>query len=196
MADQATEPTAISLLSTQLQGAQRQIDTLSSERAALEEALAHTGRERDEMGRHLANPDAQSARIAELQAELRDRDNYEAFAKLARAAGAKENAIPHLWSVTDYEPDSDEVDEEVLGELVTHLKTAADYAFESPAGRPRDERGRYITPPPPPPGGRGGRNQGGDGTIITAEMRADPRFMLDPRNKEIIAQAAREGRFR
>jgi hypothetical protein len=27
-------------------------------------------------------------------------------------------------------------------------------------------------------------------------MRGDPRFMLDPRNKDLITQAAKEGRFR
>ena len=49
---------------------------------------------------------------------------------------------------------------------------------------------------PPAGGGRADRNQGGDGTIVTQEMRADPRFMLDPKNKELITAAAKEGRFR
>ena len=48
----------------------------------------------------------------------------------------------------------------------------------------------------PAGGGRSNRNQGGDGTIVTADMRADPKFMLNPRNKELIMAAAKEGRFR
>ena len=40
------------------------------------------------------------------------------------------------------------------------------------------------------------RNQGADGTIVTQEMRADPKFMLDPKNREIIRDAAIGGRFR
>ena len=45
-------------------------------------------------------------------------------------------------------------------------------------------------------GGRANRNQGADGTIVTQEMRADPKFMLDPKNREIIRDAAIGGRFR
>ena len=95
------------------------------------------------------------------------------------------------------------------------LRKSADYAFdpdgdaESGIGmRSRSEiqnRQSQVTKygletgaaPEPAGGGRSTeRNKGGDGTIVTAEMRADPKFMLDPRNREIITAAAKEGRFR
>ena len=122
----------------------------------------------------------------------------------------KPGAVKHLWEIGKYKPDDDAPDEKALGKLVDRLKKEADYAFEpakteeEPA-RPEKDRISSRTKygleirgetPEPAGGGRGTRNAGGDGTIITAEMRGDPKFMLDPRNKEMITAAAKEGRFR
>ena len=88
------------------------------------------------------------------------------------------------------------------------LKTEADYAFdleptdttkavqEAARVTSRTKYGLELRGEQPAGGGRSARNEGGDGTIITQEMRADPKFMLDPGNREIIAHAAKEHRFR
>ena len=102
--------------------------------------------------------------------------------------------------------EADEPDEAALKGILKKLKTEADYAFEpDPADtttakavreNSRTKYGLEMKGAEPSGGGRAERNKGGDGTIVTAEMRADPKFMLDPRNKEIIRDAAIGGRFR
>ena len=91
------------------------------------------------------------------------------------------------------------------------LKSEADYAFDpepnttttaaQEAAKPREtSRTKYGldigSAAEPAGGGRASRNQGADGTIVTQEMRADPKFMLDPKNRELIRDAAIGGRFR
>ena len=89
------------------------------------------------------------------------------------------------------------------------LKSEADYAFDpEPADTTKaaQEAARVTSRTKygldigsagePAGGGRASRNQGADGTIVTQEMRADPKFMLDPKNSELIRDAALGGRFR
>jgi hypothetical protein len=187
------EPSALSLL-------QEQIRNLTSQVTELRELNAEAYRSLEERDSRIATLEAlpeSTTRIAELEGRIRDRTHYDKFTELAKGAKAKEAAIKHLWQVSGYQPEGDEPDEQTLSKLVADLRKSADYAFEpgeSTVQAARDAAGRYTTPPPG--GGRGQRNQGADGTIVTAEMRADPKFMLDPRNREIITQAAKEGRFK
>lgn len=188
------EDQALKILERQVEALTAQLQTLTSERDEFRDALSEITEERDTLKAKAAEPDAQAARIAELEASIRDRNHFDKFTELAKGAKAKEAALKHLWQVSGYKAEADEPDEHVLGKLIADLRQNADYAFEPIEPPARDIAGRYTTPPPG--GGRGLRNQGGDGTIITAEMRADPKFMLDPRNNEIITQAAKEHRFR
>ena len=153
--------------------------------------------ENDDLKKKVITPDEATKRITELEAKIRDRSHFDKFAELAKGAKAKDSALKALWKLADFKPETDEIDEKALGELVTRLKGEHDYAFDvetDPAIKAAaDAAAKYKTPPP---GGRGQRNAGGDGTIVTADMRADPKFMLDPRNREIITAAAKEGRFR
>jgi hypothetical protein len=209
-----TEPmadtTALEILKGQVDGLTKQLQALTSERDEYRDAWTEVSEERDALKAKVADPDAQTARIAELEAAIRDRQHYDKFAELARAAKAKEAAVKHLWQVSGYQADADEIDEKALQSLVVKLKQDADYCFEADtasvtgaakeAARPtsRTKYGLDMTDAPTPAsGGRSGeRNQGADGTIITAEMRMDPKFMLDRRNRELIADAAKNGRFR
>ncbi|MGD0044731.1 MAG: hypothetical protein ABSE84_30740, partial [Isosphaeraceae bacterium] len=170
------------------------------------DALSEISSERDTLKSKVASPDAQAARIAELEGTIRDRAHYDKFAELAKGAKAKDAALKHLWQVSGYKAEADEIDEKALQALVAKLKTEADYAFD-PEPNPtttaaretsRTKYGLEIGNAPEPAGGGRSkdRNQGGDGTIVTQEMRADPKFMLDPRNRELITAAAKEGRFR
>jgi len=199
------ESAALKILQGQVESLTAQLQTLTSERDEYRDALSEVASERDSLR---TAPDA-AARIAELEGSIRERNHKDAFTKLAKGAKAKEAAIDHLWKVSGYKAEADEIDEKALTRLVADLKASADYAFDhdenatTTAAREAAQREwsgkKHGLPAPgeaPAGGGRSARNQGGDGTIVTAEMRADPKFMLDPRNKQLIGDAAREGRFR
>src|SRR5208282_3671560 len=103
----------------------------------------------------------------------------------------REGAVKHLWKLSDYKPEADEPDEVALKGVLKRLRAEADYAFEPDDGTPvpapktkygLEMKGEQTT------GGRGKRNEGGDGTILTPDHFADPTFMLNPRNKAIIAE--------
>src|SRR5271166_3006810 len=210
----STETTALDILQRQVETLTTQLRKLTSERDEFRDALTEISEERDSLKSKVAAPDAQAARIAELEGTIRDRQHYDKFAELAKGAKAKEAALKHLWQVSGYKAEADEPDEIALGKLVKDLRKSADYAFEpsdnadfgmrnaeSKIQNRQSSRTKYGletgAAPEPAGGGRSTeRNKGGDGTIVTAEMRADPRFMLDPRNREIITAAAKEGRFR
>jgi len=205
------ETTALTVLERQVEALTAQISTLTSERDEARNAVTDLTGERDSLK---TAPDA-AARIAELEGTIRDRTHFDKFAELAKGAKAKDAALKHLWQVSGYKAEADEIDERALQGLVAKLKQDADYAFDpepnpttgphgvgsaaQEAARPtsRTKYGLDIgSAAEPAGGGRANRNQGADGTIVTQEMRADPRFMLDPRNKELIRDAALGGRFR
>ncbi|MGA2703482.1 MAG: hypothetical protein ABSH35_20585 [Isosphaeraceae bacterium] len=204
----SSEDAALKILQGQVESLTAQLQTLTSERDEYRDALSEVAEERD--GLRTA-PDA-AARIAELEAAARDRTHYDRFAELAKGAKAKDKALKQLWRDAKdrgYKPESDDVDDQALQSAVKTLKTEVDYAFdpEENATTTAAKDAAKVTSrtkyglelrgeEPPAGGGRSDRNKGGDGTIITAEMRADPKFMLDPKNKQIIGDAAREGRFR
>ena len=200
----ASETTALDVLQRQVDSLTAQLQTLTSERDEYRDALTEVASERDGLK---AKPDA-ATRISELEASLRDRAHFDKFAELAKGAKAKDAALKHLWRVSGYKAEADDIDDQALRSLVARLKTEADYAFdpeptdnakaarEAARTTSRTKYGLEMTEAPPAGGGRSGRNQGGDGTIVTQEMRADPKFMLDPKNRELITAAAKEGRFR
>jgi glutamate synthase domain-containing protein 2 len=203
------ETSAIEVLTQQLAAAQQQISSLQQERSALENALADTGSERDALAEHMNNPDTMAERITELESLIRDRDHFDKFAELAKGAKAKDAALRHLWQVSGYKAEADEIDEVELKTLVSALKRDVAYAFDDDesshvadareAARPSNSRTKYgleLRGEAAAGAGRAARNEGADGTIVTQEMRADPKFMLDPKNRELIRDAAAQGRFR
>lgn len=219
------DPTAVTVLSRQVEALQKQLSesnrdrdeyrdalkTLADERDEIRSSVEGLTKERDEAAaaaaaspEKVANKIKLQARIDELEGAMRDRIHYDRFSELAKEAGAKPAALKHLWDVSKYKAADDKVDDEALGKVLDSLQESADYAFDirpEPAPEKRETvktRGglEFRSVPNPAGGGRSKRNGGQDGTIITAEMRADPKFMLDPRNKETILTAAKEGRFR
>ena len=181
----AGEDQALKILQSQVESLTAQLQTLTSERDEYRDALSSVSEERDGLK---ATPEA-SARIAELEAKIRDRTHYDKFAELARGEKAKENAVKNLWKLSDYKAEGDEPDEAKLKEVLKRLKAEADYAFDA-----ADAPGSPNKPPlpAPPAGGRSARNDGGDGTVLTADMLANPAFMLDPRNKAFISEAVKQ----
>jgi chorismate mutase len=201
----SSEVTALEVLQKQVESLTGQLQTLTSERDEYRDAVVEISAERDSLK---TAPDA-ATRIAELEASIRDRTHFDKFAELAKGAKAKDAALKHLWQVSGYKAEADDIDERALQSLVAKLKQDADYAFDpepsdttkaaQDAARPtsRTKYGLDIgSAAEPAGGGRASRNQGADGTIVTQEMRADPKFMLDPKNRELIRDAAIGGRFR
>ncbi len=201
------EPSALSIL-------QKQIEHLTGQLTELREHHAEALKMLDERDAKItaieAKPDA-STRIAELEASIRDRNHFDKFAELAKGAKAKDKAVKQLWRDAKdrgYKPESDEIDDKALQAAVAKLKSEVDYAFDpEPTDTTKDAReaarttsrtkyGLEMRGEEAAGGGRQERNKGADGTIVTQEMRADPKFMLDPKNKEIIRDAALGGRFR
>jgi len=203
------EDQALKILQGQVESLTAQLQTLTSERDEYRDALSEVASERDSLKTQISSPDELTAELGQLKQQIRDRSHFDKFAELAKAAKAKEAALKHLWQVSGVKAEADEPDEKALADVVKRLKTEADYAFdpdENATTKAAQEAARVTSrtkygleirgEEPPAGGGRSARNQGGDGTIVTAEMRADPKFMLEPRNKQLIGDAAREGRFR
>jgi uncharacterized protein YoxC len=208
----ASETTALDILQHQVESLTNQLEKITGERDEFRDAIKTLATERDDLQTKVASPDAQAARIAELEASIRDRNHYDKFAELAKGAKAKDKALKQLWRDAKdrgYKPESDDVDEKALQAAVAQLKSEIDYAFDaSESGEWRVESGEKRetsrtkygldvgSASEAAGGGRNERNKGADGTIVTQEMRADPKFMLDPKNRELIRDAALGGRFR
>ena len=208
----ATETTALDILQHQVESLTIQLEKITGERDEFRDALKTISGERDDLQARVATPDAQAARIAELEASIRDRNHFDKFAELAKGAKAKDKALRQLWRDAKdrgYKPESDDVDDHALQAVVASLKAEVDYAFDpepTETSKAAQEAARVTSrtkygldigsASEPAGGGRNERNKGADGTIVTQEMRADPKFMLDPRNREIIRDAAIGGRFR
>lgn len=210
----SSETTALDILQKQVESLTAQLQTLTSERDEYRDALSEVSNERDTLK---TSPDAAS-RIAELEASIHDRNHFDKFAELAKGAKAKDKALRQLWRDAKdrgYKPESDDVDDKALQAAVAQLKSEVDYAFDPEptdttgprgAGSAAQEAARVTSrtkygldvgsAAEPAGGGRQERNKGADGTIVTQEMRADPKFMLDPKNRELIRDAAIGGRFR
>jgi hypothetical protein len=202
------EPSALAILQEQIKAQAIQITELREHHA---EALRMLD-ERDAKITAIEGKPEDKARIVELEAAARDRTHFDKFADLAKAANAKPKALKQLYRDAKdrgYQTDGEEVDEKAIQTVLARLKTDVDYAFDPEpadtttaareASRPtsRTKYGLDVEGPIMPGGGRSGeRNKGADGTIITQEMRADPKFMLDPKNRELIHDAAISGRFR
>ncbi len=202
------DTTAINILKGQVDSLTAQLQTLTSERDEYRDALSEVSEERDGLRTAVSSPDETAKELTALRQQIRDRTHFDKDAELAKGDKAKEAAVKHLWKLADYKAEADEPDEAALKGILKKLRAEADYAFDAAeppnmaAAREaarvtsRTKYGLEIRGEEPPPGGRSERNKGGDGTIITAEMRGDPKFMLDPKNKQLIGDAAREGRFR
>ncbi len=202
----AEDQTALSILKDQVTSLTAKLQELTSERDEFRESLRTVADERDSLKTQIGNPDDAAKELVSLKQQIRDRNHFDKFSELAKGEKAKEAALKHLWTVSGYKAEADQPDEAALRGILKKLKTEADYAFDVEPIETRADREARVTSrtkyglemrgEEPAGGGRGGRAAGQDGTIVTAEMRADPKFMLDPKNREIIGAAAREGRFR
>ena len=204
----ADAPAASSGISSTALKIGAKIKGLRTDNAALkkraEEAeakLATLTTENGQLRAQIQTPDQKDKTIAELRGTIRSGKAKSVFSRLAKEAGAPDEAIEDLYTLSGHKAESDEPDEEALKTLVTELKGKKPYAFTGkPAagqGEGQGDAGGMGNPPPNPPGrDRGNSNSGGDATLITKAQLMDPKFMLNPANRDLIQRAAQEHRIR
>jgi len=130
-----------------------------------------------------------------LKQQLRNRTHGDVFRRLAKEAGADERAIDDLYVLSGYKADKDDIDEAKLKTMVEELKAKKPLHFpapavegETPATEPEVRR--------VPAADRGGsHDKGKSGVRLTEKHLADPMFMLNPKNKDMILAAAKEHRI-
>jgi hypothetical protein len=187
---------------------QTAIDVLKADNERLTGLVSTLTSERDKHKADLAAAKAAGAdheshkkRADELEVKYRGLLHRQEFAKVAKAAGAREEALDDLYTLSGYSPEKDEVDPKAFDAIVTELKASKAYAFEAPAaeGTTRTSAAATNGAPatkPVPGAGRGAAHQPATtGITITKAQLADPKFMLNPANKELIQSAAKEHRI-
>jgi hypothetical protein len=169
--------------------------TVTAERDELKTQLGTLTTERDTWkGKAEAAPGDKDRRIAELEGTIRTRDHKEAFHRLAKAAGVREEALADLWSLSDYKADTDTVDEARINQLIGEARTGRPYLFSTAGETPAADSRESKKPLSPPPGsGRGAPANGSGQYRLTASQMRDPKFMMDPKNSKAIAQAQADG---
>lgn len=200
MAEEKTEPTTFrsaAKISHKIRDLANKLKASETENTALKGQITTLSTKVTTLEGAASNPTKDRARVIELKTQIRNDRHRSAFARLAKAAGAADDLVDDLYERSGYTAEADEPDEEQLEEVLAEVKAKKPSAFV--AGKTTSTDSSTPAPKPAKPvagAGRGSPNPGRDGTIITAEQRADPLFMLNPKNKDVILAAAKEGRFR
>jgi hypothetical protein len=141
--------------------------------------------------------DAIKAENEDLKQQLRSVNHRDAFRRLASAAKVKPEGIDDLFALSGWKADKDEVDEVEMQKLLEGLRTKKGLFFESSDQDSGDNAGEVppATRRVPAPDRGSTFDRGKSGIRLTEKQLADPKFMLDPRNKELILAAAKEGRI-
>ncbi len=172
------------------------VETLTEERDGLRTERNQLSKDLNDLKQNTDVSKA-SKRIAELEQVIRNRTHGDAFKRIAKAAGADERGLDDLYALSGWKAEKDDVDEAALKTLVDDLKAKKPLHFPPPS-----DAGDSPTVEEKPikrvvGGDRGGsHDKTKSGIRLTGENLADPKFMLDPRNKDMILAAAKEGRIR
>lgn len=147
-----------------------------------------------------------SGRVAELEGQLRTLKHRSAFDRAAKLAGVKEEDLDDLFSLSGYRAEGEEPDAKTIGRLIDDAKAhpSRKRYFAEAEGEGQAEgaaEGQGDAKPaqaparkePPPDAGRGKRGDGKGTVYLTREQLADPKFMLDPRNRDLIKGAKVKG---
>ncbi len=171
------------------------VETLTEERDGLK-------KDRDRLTKENATliESTSAKRIAELEQVIRNRSHGDIFKRLAKDAGADERGLDDLYSLSGWKAEKDEADEDAIKKLVEDIKAKKPLYFpETEDGLPLTDRQSADEKPVKRVAGgdRGGsHDKTKSGIRLTASNLADPTFMLNPKNKELILSAAKEGRIR
>lgn len=112
-------------------------DTLRTENVDLKSQLGALVTDRDTWkGKAETGPSEHQRRADEAEAKLRTITHKGAFARIAKARGAREEALDDLFSLSGYNAQGDVPDEAKIAEVVNSLVTSRAYAFTPPPGDP------------------------------------------------------------
>lgn len=164
-----------------------QVEKLTGERDTIQA-------ERDTLAsRAEAKPQALQLKIDELTGKLRTTEHKFAVKDKAIESGVKPEAFEAFWKLLDFKPDSDEVDQAAVEEVVMAGKAAHSYLFKG-----EEVPGATNTSPPPPPLPPGHGSARGR-TPPTYTMRATQAQLADPAwcmaNSKAKADAVKAGTF-
>ncbi len=172
---------------------------LGEENAELKKEVA-TQQARAEKAEKAYDGDAIRAENVKLKQDARNRSHGDIFKRLAKDAGADERGLDDLYSLSGWKAEKDEADEDAIKKLVEDIKAKKPLYFpETEDGLPLTDRQSADEKPVKRVAGgdRGGsHDKTKSGIRLTASNLADPTFMLNPKNKELILSAAKEGRIR
>ena len=193
---------AIDVLKSENERLTKELGKATSQADAHKAELVKLQAIHDDLKKQVGDPEAHKARAEELQGKLRTLTHKAEFAKVAKAHGAREEAIDNLYQLSGYKADKDDVDTKSFESLLGTLKETRGYAF---AEAKAEGEGRVIEGAagthgqqfkPIPGAGRGRQHDTAKtGITLTKEQMMDPKFMLNPANKEVIADAAKNRRF-
>lgn len=179
----------VARLGTKARGLKDENKRLAEERDRLRAERDALAVERDSY-RLQADGNAQRERAEALAGQLRALRHQERFRTLAREAGADPATAEDLWTLSGYQPESDDVDDAALGAVIAGLKRSRPRFFDA---QPPDAPAPASAPKPAPARGRGSPAPAPE--FITQDQMQDPAFMLNG-GTQIAARAIREGRVR
>lgn len=161
---------------------QKQIDALTAERDSWKSKAE-------------AAPSEIQQENERLTGELRTIKHRGAFEKVAKEQNIRPDAIEAAWKLSGYEADSDTPDEgkirSVVGDAVKANPFLAQPAGETLAAGPRGSQQPLRTSVDS--GGRGAPVATSGVTRVRKSDMQDPKWILDPRNKAALAEAAKNG---
>jgi hypothetical protein len=190
--------TAIDILKAENERLTGMVSTLTSERDKFKGDHDSAAKERDQLRTQVGNPDEHRKRADELEQKYRMLRHRQEFSRVAEASGVHRDVIDDLFDLSGYQPEKDDVDPKVFSDLLGELKAKKPRYFADPADASKaaaqqttQQQQRHIAG-----AGRGGSHDPVKaGISVTRAQLADPKFMLNPKNKAIIASAAKEGRI-
>jgi hypothetical protein len=197
MAAASDTQTAIDILKADNERLNSVVTTLTGERDKYKGDHTAAAKELEQLRSQVGNPDEHRKRADELQQKLRVVTHKAEFSKIAEAAGVHRDVIDDLFQLSGYQPAADDVDPKTLNDLVGELKKAKPRYFADPAqqGTAATQAAAQQTQRPIPGAGRGASHDPTrTGSQITRAQLADPSFMLNKKNKDVIKDAIKNGR--
>ena len=186
--------TAIDILKAENERLTGLTSTLTSERDTHKREHESAAKERDQLKAQVGTPDEHRKRADELENKLRVVNHKAEFSKIAEDAGVHRDMIDDLFELSGYNPTRDEVDPKAFHDLMGEMKKSRPRYFTDPAAEAATQTTTQAARTVPGAGRGTSHDATRSGILLTRDQMADPEFMLNPRNKDVIKAAAKEQR--
>ena len=207
----SSENTALDILKGQIESLSKQLLESNSQRDEYRDALSEISSERTRSRARSHPPTPRPPGSPSSRARSATgptTTSSPSWPRRRRPRPRRSSRSGDAQSLAGYKVEGDEIDDHALQAVVAKLKTEVDYAFDPEdnatttaardAARPtsRTKYGLDIGSAASRPAAAAPAATRAATAPSSPRKCADPKFMLDPRNKELITQAAKEGRFR